>query len=83
MAIAVEEKKVQINEANSKPQGEKFSPIKFLNEVKTEFYKISWPTKDQVSREFLSVIVLVTVLTGSIYVIDKFFEVIANYFMGK
>jgi preprotein translocase subunit SecE len=82
MATVVEEKKVQADEAN-KPQGEKVSPIKFLKEVKTEFFKISWPTKDQVSKEFISVIILVAILTGSIYVIDKIFEVIANYFMGK
>ena len=83
MAISVEEKKIQVDEANTKPQGEQLSPIQFLKEVRTEFYKISWPSKDQVSKEFLSVLILVAVLTGAIYLIDKVFEVITNYFMGR
>ncbi len=83
MAIAVEEKKVQTSEASPKASTEVGSAVKFLGEVKTEFYKISWPTKDQVSKEFTSVLILVSLLTGVIYVIDKIFEVITNYFMGK
>ena len=57
--------------------------VNFLKEVRAEFLKISWPSKDQVTKEFLSVVLLVAVLTGAIFVIDKGLEVIVNFFMGR
>ncbi len=83
METVVKEKKVQKEEAKTLAEDTKFSLVDFLKEVRVEFNKISWPSKDQVTKEFISVLLLVTVLTGIIYVIDKLFEVISNYFMGK
>ena len=61
---------------------EKLNIAEFLKEVRTEFLKISWPSKDQVTREFISVLILVSILTGVIFLIDKVFEVIVNFFRG-
>ena len=84
MATVVEEKKAQQQEeAKTKAEGSKFSLPQYLGEVRTEYNKITWPSKEQVSREFVSVLIWVTILTGIIYVLDKVFEVISNYFMGK
>ncbi len=57
--------------------------IGFMKEVRFEFFKITWPSKDQVTKEFISVILLVVVLTSAIFVIDKALEVIVNFFSGK
>lgn len=83
MATVVEEKKAQQEEAKTKAEDSKFSLPQYLGEVRTEYNKITWPSKEQVSREFISVLILVSILTGIIYVLDKVFEVISNYFMGK
>lgn len=83
MATIVEEKKVQQEEAKTKAEGSEFSLPQYLGEVRTEFNKISWPSKEQVTREFASVLILVSILTGIIFVLDKAFGVISNYFMGK
>lgn len=63
-----------------KPQ---FNFVEFLKEVRSEFVKISWPSTDQVSKEFFSVILLVAALTGTIYLIDKVLEMIVNFFNGR
>ena len=83
MATIVEENKVQKEEAKTKAEDSKFSLPQYLGEVRTEYNKISWPSKEQVTREFVSVLILVSILTSIIYVLDKVFEVISNYFMGK
>ena len=55
----------------------------FLGEVKTEFTKITWPSKEQVVREFFSVILLVSILTGVIFLIDKGLKFVLNIFNGN
>lgn len=62
---------------------EPFKLKEFLREVKTEFLKISWPSKEQVSVEFLAVIILVIVITGIVYVFDILFGYISKFFMGQ
>ena len=81
MATVVNEKEVieEKAEIESKP----LNPIDFLKEVKTEFLKITWPSREQVVREFISVILLVFVITGIIFLLDKIFELIVNFFNGR
>ena len=81
MATIVNEKEVieQKAEVVSQP----FNFIEFLKEVKAEFLKITWPSRDQVTREFISVILLVFVITGIIFLLDKIFETIVNFFNGR
>jgi preprotein translocase subunit SecE len=57
--------------------------VQFLQEVRSEFLKITWPSKDQVTREFFSVILLVFIITGIIFLLDKVFEFIVNFFNGR
>ncbi len=67
-------------ENNEEPKA--VSIVQFLKEVRTEFLKISWPSREQVMREFISVVLLVFVLTGIIFLLDKVFEFVVNFFNG-
>ncbi|OGI20622.1 MAG: preprotein translocase subunit SecE [Candidatus Melainabacteria bacterium RIFCSPHIGHO2_02_FULL_34_12] len=67
----------------SKEQVKPFNVLEFLKEVRGEFIKISWPSKEQTTREFFSVILLVAVITSIIFLLDKVFGFIANLFMGR
>ena len=46
----------------------------YFKGVKTEWGKISWPEKNQVIIETLSVIVIVVVFTVAIYLMDLLFK---------
>lgn len=81
MAIVVNEKEAQEEKTESQPSRAK--TLEFLKEVREEFLKITWPSREQVTREFLSVILLVAVITGAIFIIDKLFESIFNFFSGR
>ena len=83
MASIVEEKEIQQQEDKAKVKAEAINIPQFLKEVRTEFVKITWPSKEQVTREFFSVILLVSVLTGIIFLLDKIFEIIVNFFTGR
>lgn len=81
MATIVNEKETIVEEkAEIK---EPFKLIEYLKEVREEFLKIVWPSKDQVTREFFAVILLVLVLTGIIFLIDKVFGIVLNFFTGR
>lgn len=60
-----------------------FNIKEFLGEVNSEYQKISWPSKDQVSTEFIAVLILVVVLSGIIYILDLTFGYVSNFFMGN
>lgn len=70
-------------EEAQKEEAKRVSIAQFLREVRTEFTKISWPSRDQAIREFFAVLVLVSVITGIIFLIDKVLGVITNIFMGR
>ncbi len=65
-----------------KEQSKVVTIAQFFKEVKTEFSKITWPSRDQTTREFFSVIILVSILTGIIFVIDKGLSIVLNFFSG-
>ena len=46
----------------------------YFKGVKTEWGKVSWPEKRQVIFETISVIVIVFVFTGAIYLMDLLFR---------
>ena len=84
MATVVDEKikePQQYEEAEVK--AEPFNLVQFIKEVRTEFLKITWPSREQVVREFFSVVLLVFLITGIIFLIDKVFEFIVNFFTGR
>ena len=60
-----------------------FSFMEFLREARSAFIKITWPSREQIMTEFISVLILVSILTGIIYLIDKVFSAIVNFFTGK
>lgn len=63
----VREKRAQ---QQSRPKEERTSPGQFLKEVRAELRKVSWPTRDEVINYSLIVLVLVTVLTSLIGILD-------------
>ena len=81
MATVVGEK--EVIEEKAEVKAESFNFPKFLQEVRVEFSKISWPSRDQVTKEFISVLLLVFVITGIIFLLDKTFEIIVNFFNGR
>ena len=81
MTTIVNEK--ELIEEKAETSAEQFNLMKFLQEVRAEFLKIIWPSRDQVTREFFSVILLVFVITGIIFLLDKVFEFIVNFFNGR
>lgn len=62
---------------------EAFNLIEFVKEVKSEFTKISWPSKAQITNEFFSVLILVSAITGIIFLIDKVFNLAVKFLTGR
>ena len=81
MATIMNEK--EIIEEKASISAEPFNLMKFLHEVRVEFTKITWPSREQVAREFISVLLLVFVITGIIFLLDKVFEFVVNFFNGR
>ena len=54
----------------------------YLQGVVYEFKKIDWPTKEEVAREFVNVLVIVTIIAAMIYVLDIAFERFFDLFKG-
>ncbi len=56
------------------PKEERTSPGEFLREVRGELRKVAWPTKPEIIRYSLIVLVTVVVLTGLISLLDWIFS---------
>ena len=82
MSTIVNEKEIH-PEDKAEIKAEPFNFFKFLGEVRTEFFKITWPSKAQVTTEFISVLLLVTALTIIIFMIDKAFKIVSDFFTGR
>ena len=70
-------------DVGNKEEAQSVNIGQFLQEVRTEFLKISWPSREQVAREFFSVLFLVLILTGIIFLIDKAIEIATGFFSGR
>ena len=55
------------------------SVISYFKGVKTEWSKITWPEKNQVIFETISVIVIVFVFTVAIYLVDLLFRFLLDF----
>jgi preprotein translocase SecE subunit len=44
--------------------------LDYFSGVRSEFNKIEWPSREQVKHEFTTVIVIVTIISTLIYLID-------------
>ncbi|MGN0030918.1 MAG: preprotein translocase subunit SecE [Candidatus Gastranaerophilaceae bacterium] len=55
------------------------SVVSYFKGVKTEWSKITWPEKNQVIFETISVIVIVFVFTVAIYLVDLLFRFLLDF----
>lgn len=69
--------------SDEQPPSKTVNIRQFLSEVRTEFLKISWPSREQTTREFFAVILLVFIITGIIFLIDKMLGFVLNIFSGR
>lgn len=53
----------------------------YLGEVRSEFKKISWPTRQMVTTETIIVLIFVVVMTTLITTFDWIFTLISNRFL--
>jgi len=60
----MEDNSPEIGIGTKEPLGEYFKG------VKSEFKRIEWPNREQVTQEFFTVIVIVTIITCLIFLID-------------
>lgn len=58
---------------------QKFNLIQFLGEVRQEFARISWPTRPQVVRESLIVLLVVVIITLLVFLFDVLFNILFNF----
>jgi len=59
------------------------NPAKFLSEVKAELLKVTWPTKDEVARLTI-IVVLISVIVGAfIGALDFIFTKLIELFIKR
>lgn len=55
------------------------NPINFLQEVRSELLRVVWPTRDQIIRLTLQVIVISVIISGIIGILDYSFTTLIQY----
>ena len=50
----------------------KISPIQFFRQVKQEIKKVTWPTRKEVVRTSIMVVVLVAIASAFFFFVDQF-----------
>ncbi|WOB70537.1 preprotein translocase subunit SecE [Microcystis aeruginosa] len=60
-------------DASDKKEGSSFQVKEFVNETKEELAKVVWPSRQQLLSESAAVMLMVTLVSTLIYLIDKFF----------
>ena len=58
------------------------NPIKFIQEVKQEAFKVSWPTGKETMQGALMVFAMAVVASLFFLLLDQFFKVGLNYLIG-
>jgi preprotein translocase subunit SecE len=56
-----------------RPVKERTSPRQYLREVRGELRKVAWPTKEEVTRYSIIVLITVVILTSYIFGLDYLF----------
>lgn len=72
----MEDDSPEIGIATKEPIGEYFRGIK------TEFDKIEWPSKEQLRVEFIAVVVIASIISALVYVIDIGLDKVINTIKG-
>jgi len=55
-------------------KSERTKPLQFVREVRAELKKVSWPTREEVLRYSIIVLIALVVFTGFVFGIDFLFE---------
>ena len=53
----------------------------FLEEVRVEMGKVTWPTRDELKSSTTIVLILSLALAGFIYIVDTFFSTIMEFIL--
>ncbi len=61
----------------------KISPIQFFRQVKQEIKKVTWPTRKEVVRTSIMVIVLVAIAATFFFVVVQFFGWAVKLIFGR
>ena len=59
-----------------------FSPFKFLQEVRTEGEKVTWPTRRETMITTLMVFVMVAVASVFFFVADQIIRILITFILG-
>ena len=60
----------------------KFSPFKFLQEVRAEGQKVTWPTRKETTVTTMMVFVMVAVASIFFLVADQFIRIAVTFVLG-
>ena len=60
----------------------KISPIQFFRQVKQEVKKVTWPTKNEVTKTSTMVIILVAIATLFFFFVDQILGWIVQVILG-
>ena len=60
----------------------KISPIQFFRQVKQEVKKVTWPTRKEVVRTSIMVIVLVAIAAPFFFFVDQIFGWVVKLIFG-
>jgi preprotein translocase subunit SecE len=60
-----------------------FNPVQLIQDSKVELTKVIWPNRQQLISESLAVIAMVSVSAISIYLVNNFFNWLANEVVFK
>lgn len=56
----------------------KTSPIQFFRQVKQEVKKVTWPSKKEVTRATIMVLIIVTIASTFFFFVDQIFGAIVR-----
>ncbi len=59
-----------------------FSPFKFLQEVRTETAKVTWPTRRETMITTIMVFIMVAVSSVFFFVADQIIRVLITFLLG-
>jgi len=59
-----------------------FSPFKFLQEVRTETAKVTWPTRRETTITTIMVFIMVAVSSVFFFVADQLIRLLVTFLLG-
>ena len=59
-----------------------FSPFKFLQEVRSETAKVTWPTRRETTITTIMVFIMVAVSSVFFFVADQIIRLLVTYILG-